>query len=161
MIKVYQETDNDCFRACIASILHCSVGQVPNFMQLGVDKFSQSWRRWEEDKPFILVDIAVNDDFLNLAKLSNLTYIGTGKSPRGDFYHCCIFHGDKMVHDPWQNGNGIEGKLKICTLVVAKNPAVPFCPLCFAPMVKSRTECADGSGFVFGWACECDDYIRE
>ncbi len=37
----------------------------------------------------------------------------------------------------------------------------PTCPICGATMAPVRVECEDGSGWLFGWACLCDETARE
>ncbi len=34
------------------------------------------------------------------------------------------------------------------------------CPDCGKTMVRSRIECHDSSGFMFGWLCDCNDETR-
>ena len=38
---------------------------------------------------------------------------------------------------------------------------VTRCPICEAVMVPSRHECEDGSGWTFGWACDCTEGLRD
>ena len=35
-----------------------------------------------------------------------------------------------------------------------------FCPICRTQMVPSRVECEDGSGWMFGWLCACNEEMR-
>ena len=37
----------------------------------------------------------------------------------------------------------------------------PICPICGAAMAPIRMEYEDGSGWLFGWACLCDELRRE
>lgn len=37
----------------------------------------------------------------------------------------------------------------------------PVCPICRAEMVALRMENHDGSGWVYGWACQCNAEMRD
>jgi len=39
--------------------------------------------------------------------------------------------------------------------------SAPVCPICGAEMVAQRVQCEDWSGWMYGWACECDVALRE
>ena len=158
MIKVYQELENDCFQACIASILGCNIENIPNCYDNGIENFKNKWYEWEKDKPFHLIDMDLNKDTMGWMK--DIVMIAVGKSPRGDYNHCVIMKNNKIIHDPHPDNEGIIGKPLFYTLVFPKNPSKPFCPICLEEMVMSRIECVDSSGYMFGWLCDCNEKLR-
>jgi hypothetical protein len=67
-----------------------------------------------------------------------------------------------MGHISCQRG-GDSAPIGICTddgMLVGLAP-VPVCPLCHAEMVPFRHELDDGSGWMFGWLCDCTAETRE
>ena len=63
----------------------------------------------------------------------------------------------------------LEAAARLANLIVSfrmisveptDKPAPPTCPICCAEMVPLRMECHDGSGWVFGWRCDCDEKTR-
>lgn len=35
------------------------------------------------------------------------------------------------------------------------------CPICNDQLIPSKIECADLSGWMYGWLCDCNDNLRE
>lgn len=160
MKKVFQTKKDDCFRACIASILGCFIDKIPDFTKNGHENFHNEWSSWEKDQGLLLLDVELSKDAIE--RMKGIAMIAVGKSPRNDFDHAVIVKNNKLIHDPHKDGNGIgiEGKIKYYTLILNKDPSLPVCPICLEKMVKSRIQCVDGSGYMFGWLCGCNEEIR-
>lgn len=37
---------------------------------------------------------------------------------------------------------------------------MPKCPICGGMLLPVRFECVDGSGWIFGWTCDCTEAFR-
>jgi hypothetical protein len=109
MIPVYQSllTDKkkkiqgDCLRACICSLLHLPIKDIPHFIEHKTRKghtwidFLEEWLKTKGYKLFFDKDIP-NTEF----------YMVWGTSPRGS-YHSVIHSVGKLVHDPHPNGGDV------------------------------------------------------
>ena len=38
---------------------------------------------------------------------------------------------------------------------------MPKCPICGGLLLPMQFECPDGSGWVYGWGCDCTETLRE
>lgn len=98
--------ESNCFSACVASILHLPISDVPTFA-----KYEDPWEHvttWLKERGFYLYDFALRDPFdTEQAPLG--FHIVTGKSPRHEtFRHCVVAKGTEIVHDPHPSRAGIE-----------------------------------------------------
>lgn len=93
--------EGNCFSACVASILHLPLGDVPPFC-----KYEDWWERlnaWLRTRGFYAMVLRYSDDMP-----PNGFHILSGKSPRGDFQHSVVARGIEIVHDPHPSRAGIE-----------------------------------------------------
>jgi len=37
---------------------------------------------------------------------------------------------------------------------------MPKCPICGGLLLPTRFECVDGSGWIYGWGCDCTEVLR-
>jgi hypothetical protein len=124
MIPHLQEIKNfkngDCFRACVASILHVDVGDVINFMEEGEDRFFDLVSDYNKQEPHVLIDLTASREVGRM--LTGVLCIATGTSPRNDKHnHSVVWKGEMMVHDPHPSGDGITGDPKLFTVVIPKD----------------------------------------
>ena len=118
MKPVYQNIigyGGNCFAACIASILHLDITEVPNFCADGHPDWWSDAQHWLVERGYFLLDIkysAVTDAYCEVP--NGVYVIIGGKSPRGDWNHAIIGISDKVyghqiwryVHDPYYEANG-------------------------------------------------------
>lgn len=122
MTPVFQDKIDNCFQACVASILDLPLLDVPHFQE-GVMALSD--HRWTQERWDAVVRFAAEhrhqafwlDPDLDSDKpliphlhRSELFYLATGKSALGKFGHCVVWHKGQMVHDPRRGGSGIDGE---------------------------------------------------
>jgi hypothetical protein len=105
----------NCLSACVASLLHLRIDEVPTFC----------------DKPDWL---CVLNAWLRERGLWAMCYVYEtslvppgfwimgGKSPRGDFLHAVVMRGSEMVHDPHPSRDGVLSRVD-CTILVPIDPA--------------------------------------
>lgn len=104
----------DCWAACLATMLGCELGTVPEALRLETDddKRQQTYRdflgqynlrpvAWNFDK---YTDEMMESFWESLGDV--LTHV-TGKSPRGDFNHGVVYKNGKLFHDPHPSGDGV------------------------------------------------------
>lgn len=60
MKPVYQQNDNDCLPACIASLLELPLELVPNFYHLSADKQTAMTQKWLQKIGWTLLDIPLD-----------------------------------------------------------------------------------------------------
>ena len=113
MIRVDQTVmtmpGGNCFSACVASLFHLSISEVPYFMgdfkePLGTDGHHPWWKRfhaWLRPRGFYALEFSwdpLHDD----ADAPVGYYILNGKSPRGDYEHSVIAHLCPPFHPRWK-----------------------------------------------------------
>lgn len=102
----------NCFASCIACIMDIPLNQVPNVEELFFIDGGYWWEvmlTWLTAKGWELT--GVNMDYINSVSIPNGDYyLVTGKSPRGDFNHICIYQHGRLFHDTHPDGTGIEGE---------------------------------------------------
>lgn len=87
----------DCMKTTVANLMGLAYEDVPHFVM-----YLNWWdhaRRWVRsfDCDFICVTPEVAKGFLEPTDL----FLGSGPSPRGDFWHSALYDGNlEMVHDP-------------------------------------------------------------
>ena len=98
--------ESNCFSACIASILHLPINEVPTFA-----KYDDPWEHvtaWLKERGFYFYDFELHDPF-DAEQTPPGFHIVTGKSPRHEtLRHCVVARGTKIVHDPHPSRAGIE-----------------------------------------------------
>lgn len=124
MKPVYQTTfgfgTGNCTQACIASILHIDLEEVPFFPAAGKD-WDRETQRWLAQKHgLLMVYIVVPPG--NVIEIEGGYYIAGGPTVRG-IQHACVYYGSDLAHDPHPDGNGLTEVRNIELYVPC--PAVP------------------------------------
>jgi hypothetical protein len=93
----------NCLSACVASILHLPIEDVPYFMSNDID--GKAWRQklstWLKARGFYPMFLG------GWAKIPGVHMV-TGRSPRNVGTHCVVAIGDVIVHDPHPSRAGIK-----------------------------------------------------
>jgi hypothetical protein len=120
--------EGNCWASCIAAITGIPLEQVPNFC------LNESWLTdtidWLKARNFgvCYVDSKVDgQDMPEETRLyANVPFIATGRSPRGDWYHCCVYGPGTLLHDPHPNGGGIMEPIRDALFIFPMfSPVVP------------------------------------
>lgn len=108
MIPIDQTTfgvpDGNCFSACVASILHVPLANVPSFC-----KHEDWWERfieWLKPRGYYALMIKHTPEWVPQG-----FHIMSGKSPRGTFQHSVVARSSEIVHDPHPSRAGIESTI--------------------------------------------------
>lgn len=102
--------NGNCLSACIASLLHLRIDDVPTFC-----KHDDWWERltaWLKERGYYPMIVRHTDEWA-----PDGYHILSGKSPRGDFQHSVVARGTNVVHDPHPSRSGIETRQDIIVLV--------------------------------------------
>lgn len=97
----------NCFAACVASILEIRLEDVPNFCgQYAEGKWYAEFIKWLAPRglaPLTQQFPGDPDSFMGWVRTCapNIPWIAGGPTDRG--LHCCVYIGDKLVHDPNPN----------------------------------------------------------
>ncbi len=128
----------NCFAACVASILEHPLWTVPNFC---IGDRSDWWRRlvdWIRDQDLWICGFSGRDDRpFDGAMLSGHGFaIASGPSPRGSWLHSVVVECDlwRIVHDPHPSRAGLAGFARDFILISS------------CPSSRSRIESRDSSG---------------
>jgi hypothetical protein len=128
MIPIDQTTfgipEGNCFSACVASLLHLPIAEVPNFCKAGYenpdrqgpDDWPRNFIRWLQARGFFPVFAKGTPPY---EFYGNFFWIAGGTSPRGP--HAVVMYGDRMVHDPHPSRVGIE-EVEDWTILVPVDP---------------------------------------
>lgn len=122
----------NCFAACLASLLHLPIEDVPA-PTLGDVDWSASggyWERiasWLADRGLHMVEVDRDRGLVETSTVGYLTgvdwyWIATGLSPRGDFLHSVIFRGRELAHDPHPSRAGLDGGIVKAGYLVPLDP---------------------------------------
>ena len=118
MKPVYQNKigyGGNCFTACIASILHLDINEVPNFCANSALDWWDKAQAWLVERGYFLLDMKYTLMNSSCCVIPSGVYaIISGKSPRGDWNHAIIGISDmrndkcvwRYVHDPNEQANG-------------------------------------------------------
>lgn len=114
MKRVYQNTDNDSFAACIASLLEIEIESVPVY-----DNW-KDYNKWLNKRQLSLVKIpAIYFDFN-----SKFHFIVTGRNPfEENLTHSVIYFQKKMIHDPNKDKIGLSKLLYNVFVIAAHEPS--------------------------------------
>lgn len=133
MTPIYQDKIDNCFQACVASILNLSLNDVPHFQK---DVMKSSDHRWTQERWNAVVkfgedngynvfwldpDIESDGILIDRVHNSELFYLATGNSPLGRFGHCVVYYKGRIIHDPLKNGNGLQGEPWLYIIFESKN----------------------------------------
>ncbi|NQT33228.1 MAG: hypothetical protein HQ594_06125 [Candidatus Omnitrophica bacterium] len=101
----FGKLEGNCFSACIASILECSIEEIPCFLE-PKGTWYQKYKKWL---------VQYNLDFVAISNWEGETKpycpdvycIVSGMSPR-NLMHSVVFLKTEMVHDPHPEGGGVK-----------------------------------------------------
>ena len=113
MTKTFQTTFHNkdgrgnCMAAVVASFLDLPIDQVPKFEELMVfdNPNPEDNKKWVDCCSEFLADRGFV--WGSLDGHTEGFYIVVGRSPRGDFNHCCIYQNGLLWHDPHPSGAGL------------------------------------------------------
>jgi hypothetical protein len=118
----------DCWRCCIASLLHLPAEAVPNFVEEGAGRWWTATQRWLGERGLAMVLVDLDGCKHHPLMPSGSFCIGSGPSPRGDHGHCVIVdEGLNVVHDPHPSRAGLAGPVKTLEFLV---PVLRYPPEC-------------------------------
>lgn len=127
MVRVFQsrfhtETQSgNCLAACVASLLHLDIDQVPYPTILERDNFSRYLIRlcvYLATIGWTIVEWPVNSDQPWVGDAcAELLWIAGGPSSRGIAWHSVVMSGANLAHDPHPNGEGLT-TVEVMTLLV-------------------------------------------
>lgn len=105
--------NGDCFAACVASMLDMPRSEVPNFMEAGPGpEWWVALQRW----------LGERNMWCEVMKIESCNepgyWIGSGKSPRGDYHHAVVMHGHTFAHDPHPSRDFLDGPPVYCYVIV-------------------------------------------
>lgn len=102
----------NCLSACIASLLHLPIEEVPYFMSNDINgtAWVQKLSEWLKLRGFYPLFLG------GWAKVPG-PHIWRGKSPRGVATHAVIGIGDVMIHDPHPSRAGVRKVIQKIVLV--------------------------------------------
>jgi hypothetical protein len=150
MKPIYQLTNSDCMRACVASIFELPLKRVPFFGESAIKDIKNRNAMTHKERSRAALQQA--DDFAAWLKAHGLDVeyisdpdwaikrgakaarlpwglcIGGGRSPRGPWDHATVWDAAdwtnrKMVHDPHPSGAGLKGKPHTFTCFLLVDPA--------------------------------------
>lgn len=102
----------DCYSACVASILHLPIEQVPCAQEAGItevdeDAFNLLFNKYFEGRGLAELCFMAHEVH---EQARNVHHVITGPSPRfPGFLHSVVGKGGKIVYDPHPDGTGLVG----------------------------------------------------
>jgi len=121
MTPIYQHTDDDCLRACVASILEVSYKTVPHFIRESENLWLDKLNKWISTYNIVCINISYWSDYKSIFK--DIYMIAAGQSKRfPDLDHAVVYYNGKEVHDPGKN-TGIVGNPEYFIIFALKDPA--------------------------------------
>jgi len=109
----------NCFEACIASVLEIPIDVIPVLSQYLDSDWWRELRSWMHARGWTLLAI----DYPNQSGPDPSMCIAIGKSPRGSHRHAVVWSSDRIVHDPFPQGGGLDGDPEYLVYLVPVNPA--------------------------------------
>jgi hypothetical protein len=110
--------DGNCLAACVASLLHLDIADVPNFCEGHADGWFSRMGAWLRERGLAAFWFKGPP----LESLADVYVIVSGQSPRGDYLHATVWRGSEMVHDPHPSRAGI-GEVSDTIVLLALNPS--------------------------------------
>ena len=120
MVQVEQKKSDDCFSACLASILELSLDDVPNFA-VDHEDWLGALTAWLAPMNLGAVFIEFNEGLQTPSGYAVLT----AKSPRGNFDHAVVCHDGVIAWDPSPNRKQGVLEWKYWTLLTVLDPMKP------------------------------------
>lgn len=115
--KAYQIKDNDCFSACVASILEVPVEEVPNLHEVGQEGLLAYLNAWGYTLITVYQEGNPHDWNLFLDSVKSGYYIGSIYKDDGK-YHAVVFHNGEIWHDPDRNARPYTYKIDCISVFV-------------------------------------------
>lgn len=135
--KVYQRREDDCFRACVATILGISYESInePD-IKLPTSEWLQAWRIYLNSLGFDICffNYSVMDEWLPKGYS-----IGVGVSPRGKD-HAVICLDGKPFFDPYKNSSGFPDKFDCYGIITLIKPFELVGKAILTQVEKARAE---------------------
>jgi hypothetical protein len=107
----------DCFRACIASILHLPAQAVPHVFDGASDDDTagdglEMLNQWLAQYGLAYTEVLTTDPLQMMARYNSAAYhVMVGRSPRGG-NHAVVAKAGKVVHDPHPERGGLSKPLQ-------------------------------------------------
>lgn len=125
---IFDDTQGDCFRACVASIFEFPIKDMPNFWEQTQDttefwKLNNDWISKKTECRAISLEFRKQDRHL----VNGILCIACAKSPRGDVDHAVVWR-DGMLHDPHPSNAGLAEEPNTFTLFILIDPNIPHNP---------------------------------
>ena len=110
MTPVYQtrfgKPEGNCYAACIASILGRPLEEFDHRPERhDPNGFTESWSAFMATKGYALLEVDVEKH--GVIAHTDLHYIASGPSPRGEFEHAVVYRNGELVHDPHPSRSGL------------------------------------------------------
>ena len=114
----------NCFAACVASILHLALEDVPNFCVFAGDWWIEM-QKWLAEKGLTALEVKLAEQSLSTVTVG-LPVIFTGKSPRGTHLHSVVGKamekGFVYAYDPHPEKTFLDGEPTHLLVFVALRP---------------------------------------
>lgn len=119
---VFQDKVDNCFQACVASIMDLPLAEVPHFQEGVMELADHTWtqERWDAVVRFadqhgfrafwLDPDLESDEELIPMLHASEMFYLATGKSQLGKFGHCVVWHKGANIYLTNQNGQVILPK---------------------------------------------------
>ncbi len=128
MKAVYQDRRDNCFQACLASILELPLDAVPDVMPPFDDAWLVRLIEWLEPRGWTALLITSWEEPHEWD--DGIWMIAGGLSPRSEgdevTMHAVVWKDGKCIHDPWHEGGGIKGRPRDFTVLIPRDPARHF-----------------------------------
>lgn len=108
VMQTVMGSKGNCFSACLASLFHLPISDVPNFYDAAGDDDALWWggvRDWLRCRGFGMMTLALNET--SRLDLFEGWFIVCGESCRG-IQHATLWRDGKIEHDPHPSQCGIE-----------------------------------------------------
>jgi len=119
MLKQHQQRNDDCVRACVATILELPIESVPNFVAERGCVWLDRLREWLLPRGLTAINVSFSDS--DEPGLGILCGAG-GAGPRG-CDHEVVWRDGEVVWDPYPGGGGLVGKPKDFLIFIPLDPA--------------------------------------
>lgn len=123
MTPTDQQSDNDCVRACVATIFDLPIADVPHFVEVAGSRWRLELMAWlKATRPeFVMMELPP----VRGAWLEGAVGIACGKSPRypdGTIKHAVVWQDYEMLHDPHPSRAGLTGEPEHVIYFAKSNP---------------------------------------
>lgn len=114
MKLVTQLGDSDCFNACLSALSGIPLEAFPV-----LPPGSKGWQQWNAVQAVMHAHgYSISSDTFTPPRIPAGFSIGSGKSPRGDWYHSVLCHDGEFFFDPHPSRAGLAGPIESYELVV-------------------------------------------